>query len=678
MTQGFRDAKLTTKALVISCVFILLALAIGISGMLATKSVSAKLAVTSDQQGPSLAYISEARARLINIERATLDHLLAQTPGDKTKIEEELARYRTEMFAFLDSVKATPGQTAGAKTAVDQMLALNGEAKAYRTKVLEASRGGKSAEGYRLAESELKERANKVDAAMTAFNNATRADMIALNASAVALDKTITLLMLGGFAVIIAIGVLIIRGVRGYLDATVVPLVDRMQRLQRNCVSNLEQGLSRMASGDLGADVQPTTTPLDTDSKDEIGQLAASFNGILGMVQSTVASFSKAQGAVRGLITETQSLVTAGKEGRLDARGHEAAHHGAFRDVVAGFNATLDAIIAPMSEAAEVLEQVAAKDLTARVHGDYKGDHAKIKVSLNTAVESMQGAFWQISGSAQQLAGASEEFSATSAQMGQNADESSARVNEVAAAAEQLARNSQSVATATEEMTASIREIAQNASQAARVANEAVDVTRTANATVTRLGASSDQIGEVVRLITTIAEQTNLLALNATIEAARAGEAGKGFAVVANEVKELAKATARATGEIGQQVSAIQADSKHVAEAIEEISRIIGQINDIQSAIAGAVEEQSATTNEMGRNVAESASGVNGIAQSITHVARTSVETAEAAQASNMAAGSLATLATELQALVADFRIESKQGGRVPSNPSHRKAAAHG
>ena len=80
----------------------------------------------------------------------------------------------------------------------------------------------------------------------------------------------------------------------------------------------------------------------------------------------------------------------------------------------------------------------------------------------------------------------------------------------------------------------------------------------------------------------------------------------------------------------------------------------------------------------MGRNVAESASGVSGIAESITHVARTSVETAEAAQASNMAAGSLATLATELQALVADFRIESKQGGRAPSKPGHRKAAAHG
>src|SRR5690606_21069933 len=127
--------------------------------------------------------------------------------------------------------------------------------------------------------------------------------------------------------------------------------------------------------------------------------------------------------------------------------------------------------------------------------------------------------------------------------------------------------------------------------------------------------------GNVVKVITSIAEQTNLLALNATIEAARAGEAGKGFAVVASEVKDLAQETAKATEDIARRVAAIQVDTVSAVEAIAEISTIIANINDYQLTIASAVEEQTATTNEMSRSVAEAATGSGEIAANISGVA---------------------------------------------------------
>ncbi len=254
------------------------------------------------------------------------------------------------------------------------------------------------------------------------------------------------------------------------------------------------------------------------------------------------------------------------------------------------------------------------------------------------------------------LAASAEELTAISQQLGANAEETAAQANVVSAASEQVSKNVQTVATATEEMSASIKEIAKNANEAAKVATAAVKVADTTNTTVAKLGESSAEIGKVIKVITSIAQQTNLLALNATIEAARAGEAGKGFAVVANEVKELAKETAKATEDISQKIEAIQGDTHGAVQAIAEISEIINRINDISNTIASAVEEQTATTNEIGRNVAEAAKGSTEIAQNITGVATAAQSTSSGAGNSRDAAGQLSGMASELQQLVSGFK----------------------
>ncbi|HEY0950082.1 methyl-accepting chemotaxis protein, partial [Nocardioides sp.] len=157
------------------------------------------------------------------------------------------------------------------------------------------------------------------------------------------------------------------------------------------------------------------------------------------------------------------------------------------------------------------------------------------------------------------------------------------------------------------------------------------------------------------KVITSIAEQTNLLALNATIEAARAGEAGKGFAVVANEVKELAQETARATEDIARRVEAIQADTGGAVEAIGEISTIISSINDYQLTIASAVEEQTATTNEMSRNVAEASTGSGEIATNISGVSTAADATTQALAQTRTAVDDLARMAVDLRGAVSGF-----------------------
>ena len=256
----------------------------------------------------------------------------------------------------------------------------------------------------------------------------------------------------------------------------------------------------------------------------------------------------------------------------------------------------------------------------------------------------------------QALASASEELTAVSQQMSAAAEETTAQAKVVSSAAEHVSHTTHTVSAGVDNFGASVREIANSASEAARVASHAVGVANTANATIDKLGQSSVQIGAVIKVITTIAEQTNLLALNATIEAARAGDAGKGFAVVANEVKELARETAKATEDIRSRIDTIQVDTGQAVTAIGEITDIIRKISDLENTIASAVEEQTSTTHEIGRHLAEAAGGSAEIAQNITQVAEAAQSTAEGAANTQTAAQELARMASALQNLVDQYR----------------------
>lgn len=264
------------------------------------------------------------------------------------------------------------------------------------------------------------------------------------------------------------------------------------------------------------------------------------------------------------------------------------------------------------------IESLSKGDMTDEAEMLMNDELGDVAMKLNESLATLR----QVVGSAATTA---RKVNSVAKEVGDGIDEGYKETEEViaqtqvvAGAAGDVTQSIQTVAAGAEEMGASIREISSNANEAARVAGEATEVAQRTSETVSKLGVSSREIGDVVNTITAIAEQTNLLALNATIEAARAGDAGKGFAVVAGEVKDLAQETGKATDDITAKITAIQADTDGAVAAIEKISDIINQINNYQTTIAAAVEEQTATTNEMSRSVAEAATGSASIAETIS------------------------------------------------------------
>jgi methyl-accepting chemotaxis protein len=313
-------------------------------------------------------------------------------------------------------------------------------------------------------------------------------------------------------------------------------------------------------------------------------------------------------------------------------------------------------IVRAIGSVSRVAGALAQGDLTQSADVTSRDELGRMAAELDRASGILRETVQSLGANAQSLAGASEELSATSAEIAAAAEETGTQAGVVSAAAEQVSANVQTVAASSEEMGASIREIAANSAEASNVASTAAQLAADTTSTMTRLGKSSTEIGDVIKVITSIAGQTNLLALNATIEAARAGEAGKGFAVVATEVKELAQETARATEDIARRVEAIQADTHGAISAMSEITEVIGQIHDRQTTIATAVEEQSATTNEMSRNVSEASVGASQIAENISGVAGAALTTSTGVAQANTAAADLSRMSATLQETVDRFR----------------------
>ena len=342
------------------------------------------------------------------------------------------------------------------------------------------------------------------------------------------------------------------------------------------------------------------------------------------------------------------------------------------KDEIGELAQTFNNMVSYLKEMAAVSEAIAGGDLTVDTKARSERDTLAIAFtqmthSLRGMVKSVRDGASQVASGSNEVASASDESARINVQAASAIDEVTSTMHEMSVNVQNMVKNTQTQASSVSETSASIDQMVTSIQRVADTARVLLDISQRSReeaqngiATMEKatiglnrinqaiessaviignLGQKTDDIGKIVEVIDDLAEQTNLLALNAAIEAARAGEHGLGFAVVADEVRKLAEKSAQSTREISELISGIQKEARKAVENMDKSTTIVDEGltlgTDLSSAlkkISNVVTEVYKFAQEIGAATNEQSNGSTQIAKAtgrlneITHEINSSVE----------------------------------------------------
>ena len=635
----FRNLRLAPKLLTSFAAVLSLTLGLGLFATMQMRKVNREVVVLSTGWLPSVQLSGAMNTATSDIRISQLKHVLATTPAELTAAERDIAD-RTATLVQLEQEYEKVISSETERQLLEEFRRQWTEYEKVWNAVAPMSRAvvdaNTPADERALADSLTRDRLNKEGRVAFEAANVSLTDLSELNrkgadsssdivarsyaAGSRLISLTMAVALLLGFGVAILVARIISAPVRRMAAvAEALAEGDVNQRVaveSRDEIGDLGRSFERMLEGQ-----RALATAADAAAAGDLSR-SVTLRGERDVVGQ---AFQKLQGTMHALVEETDGLTRAAESGKLQRRADATRFDGAFRQLVQGMNGTLDAVLQPIGEAAEVLERVADRDLTARVIGDYQGDHAKIKIALNSAVTNLADTLTQVRAAAEQVSSAGGQITAGSQSLAEGASEQASSLEEVSSSLQ--------------EMAAMTRQSSGNAREAHSIANEARNAAeegqqRMTHLTeaVTRIKQSTDATAKILKAIDEIAFQTNLLALNAAVEAARAGDAGRGFAVVADEVRALALRSAEAARSTAALIEEVVRSAEegvtinaHVGQQLATIFTQAERVGAVTAEIAAGNEQQATGVDQLNIAVEQ----MNGVTQQVAANAEEAASAAE-------------------------------------------------
>jgi methyl-accepting chemotaxis protein/methyl-accepting chemotaxis protein-1 (serine sensor receptor) len=413
-------------------------------------------------------------------------------------------------------------------------------------------------------------------------------------------------LILMGSAVLIAVSVSTIRGLRSSIDTQLGPAMNNLDRADQIATKMADmraslRGLitftlmkraepaeaSRKAFTAAVRTIESLSTQLDQSVSNDADRVS------IGKIRDGVHQWNE-------LFSQAVALCDEGKAVEADAFGNDKV-----RPVIVTMQAAADAYAASQREQAAAAVAQAASDANRGVMIMALLGLCALAIGVvavivvNRVASSLRRIAEVVSTGSEQVEQASKEIESSSHSLAESSTEQAATIEETSASFHEI--NSLS------------RRNAENSRTASGVANDSSTKHTSAEqlledmvSSMQMIKESSRKVATVLKVVDDIAFQTNILALNAAVEAARAGEAGLGFAVVADEVRNLAQKCAQAAKETTALIEESVAMSEtgggkadQVAKAIQDLMVDASQIKTLITQVQTASEEQAAGTDQI-------------------------------------------------------------------------------